>query len=230
MLSDPGKSDSFRRSSHWRSPLLKFQLRVKQDSALGLGTADGPKWRSNSFSGRERNRFLLGGSQGFADLSLVSGVDCLEDARSFAMLDYDADGWLDIALMSTQAPRFRLFRNRFGDGTKGGRVLTLRLEGANHAATASPAAAATSARDAIGAVVTAVTTTGRRTFRRSAGEGLASQNAAGLRLTLAPGESLRELQIRWPSGRTSTHRPKPGDSTLRLQEPASAAAPIDKGR
>ena len=120
--------------------------------------------------------------------------------------------------------------NRFGDGTKGGRVLTLRLEGANHAATASPAAAATSARDAIGAVVTAVTTTGRRTFRRSAGEGLASQNAAGLRLTLAPGESLRELQIRWPSGRTSTHRPKPGDSTLRLQEPASAAAPIDKGR
>lgn len=216
MLSDPTKSDGFRQSSHWRSPLLNFQLRVKQETPLGLGAPDGPKWRSNSFSGHERNRFLLGGRDGFSDLSLVSGADCREDARSFAMLDFDADGWLDIALMSTQAPRFRLFRNRLGDQGPAGRVITVRLEGANHTATAS---AGSSARDAIGAVVTAVSNSRSRTYRRTAGEGLASQNAPIVRLTLSPGESLREIRVRWPSGRTSNHRPKPSEAEVRLSEP-----------
>lgn len=214
MLSDPTKPAAFRESAHWRSPLLDFRLRVRQDTPLGLDAPDGPKWRSHSFSGHERNRFLLGGPEGFTDLSLVSGADCREDARSFAMLDYDADGWLDIALMSTHAPRFRLFRNRLGDLGRGGRVLTLRLEGGNRSANASDR----SARDAVGAVVTAVTSAGSRAFRRSAGEGLASQNAAAVRVTLAPGESLRELQVRWPSGKRTTHRPKASDTTVVLRE------------
>jgi hypothetical protein len=214
VLSDPTKPDAFRQSAHWRSPLLNFQLRVKQDASLGLGAPEGPKWRSHSFSGHERNRFLLGSRDGFSDQSLVSGVDCREDARSFAMLDFDADGWLDIALMSTSAPRFRLFRNRLADLGRGGRVLALRLVGGNRSAAVSDL----SPRDAVGAVVTAVTSTGPRVFRRSAGEGLASQNTAAVRVTLAPGESLRELKVRWPSGRLTTHRPKASDTSLVLSE------------
>ena len=85
MLSDASKSDAFRQSAHWRSPLLDFKLRVKQDTPSLTG-GDGPLWRSNSFSGHERNRFLLGGTGGFTDLSLLSGADCREDARSFAAL------------------------------------------------------------------------------------------------------------------------------------------------
>ena len=50
MLSDPGKSDSFRKSQHWRSPLLDFKLRVKQDQGVSLSSDDGPAWRSNSFT------------------------------------------------------------------------------------------------------------------------------------------------------------------------------------
>ena len=214
MLSDPTKPDAFRQSAHWRSPLLNFQLRVRQEAPLGLGAPEGPKWRSNSFSGHERNRFLLGGPDGFTDLSLVSGADCREDARSFAMLDFDADGWLDLALMSTNAPRFRLFRNRFGDLDRGGRALTLRLVGGNQSASASDL----SPRDAVGAVVTALTSAGPRGFRRSAGEGLASQNAAVVRVTLAPAETLRELTVRWPSGRLTTHRPKASEKLLVLRE------------
>ena len=214
MLSDSSKSEAFRQSSHWRSPLLNFQLRIKQDRGFSLTGGDGPAWRSNSFSGHERNRLLLQGADGFTDLSLLSGVDCREDARSFAMLDYDGDGWLDIALMSTNAPRFRLFRNRLGDLSKGGRLVTVRLEGGNHSA----AAGALSNRDAAGATVLAVTDKGRRLFRRSLGEGLASQNAAAIRVTLAPGEELRELQIRWPGGKLSTHRPDPGPSALTIRE------------
>ncbi len=215
MLSDASMSESFRRSSHWRSPLLDFKLRVKQDRP-SFSDSDGPAWRSNSFSGHERNRFLLKGPGGFMDLSLLSGADCREDARSFAMLDYDGDGWLDIALMSTNAPRFRLFRNRIGDITKGGRVLTVRLEGGNR----TPAAGPLSNRDAAGATITAVTSAGRRIYRRSLGEGLASQNAAGIRVTLATGELLKELQIQWPSGKRTTHSPDPAATVLTLQEPA----------
>ena len=215
MLSDPATSDAFRQSAHWRSPLLNFQLRIKQDRGFSLTGGDGPAWRSNSFSGHERNRLLLNGADGFADLSLLGGVDCREDARSFAMLDYDGDGWLDIALMSTNAPRFRLFRNRIGELTKAaGRVLTVRLEGGNHTASAGEF----SNRDAAGALLTAVTSTGRRVFRRSIGEGLASQNAAAIRVTLAPGEELRELQIKWPGGKQSVHRPDPGTSALTIRE------------
>ncbi|MFN0126859.1 MAG: ASPIC/UnbV domain-containing protein [Verrucomicrobiales bacterium] len=214
MLSDPTKSEAFRQSGHWRSPLLNFQLRVKQVAPSGLGETEGPEWRSHSFSGHERNRLLLGGAGGFADHSLVSGVDCREDARGFSLLDFDADGWVDIALMSTHAPQFRLFRNRLGEITKGGRVLTLRLEGANRDAAGSDF----SPRDAVGALVTVITSSGRRAIRRSAGEGLASQNSAGLRITLSPGESVREIDVRWPSGRTSTHRPGGRDRSIALRE------------
>lgn len=217
MLSDPSKSETFRKSAHWRSPLLDFQLRVKQDQGISLGGGGAPAWRSNSFSGHERNRLLLKGADGFSDLSLLSGVDCREDARSFAMLDFDSDGWLDIALMSTNAPRFRLFRNRIGAlATSGGRVLSVRLEGGNHHA----APGDLSNRDAVGATLTAVTSAGRRIFRRSMGEGLASQNAAAIRVTVAPGEELRELQIKWPSGKLTTHRPDPGARVLTIREAA----------
>ena len=90
MLSDPTQSERFLNSRHWNTPLLNFQLRIRQDSSVNGG--GGPAWRSNSFSGNERNRFLLSTASGFVDRSLVSGVDCREDARSFATLDYDGDG------------------------------------------------------------------------------------------------------------------------------------------
>lgn len=92
-------------------------------------------------------------------------MDCREDARSFAMLDYDSDGWLDIALMSTGAPRFRLFRNRIGELKPEREGALIRLEGGNH----TPQAGRLSNRDAAGAEVLVITSAGKRLFRRSAG-------------------------------------------------------------
>jgi len=101
-----------------------------------------------------------------------------------------------------------------GNGGRGGRVLMVTLEGGNRTAEAS----ALSPREAVGAVVTAVTSAGRRAFRRSAGEGLASQNMAAVRITLAPGESLQEVNVRWPSGRVTGHRPKATESAVVIRE------------
>ena len=94
MLKDAGRSKEFRNSPFWNSPLLDFRLRVPQNGPNGKAS------KSNSLSGNERNRLVMGGEDGFVGRSLVSGVDCQEDARSFALLDFDQDGWVDIALAS----------------------------------------------------------------------------------------------------------------------------------
>lgn len=214
MLSDPTQSEAFRRSEHWKSPLLNFQLRIKQEEPGVLTGSRGPSYRSNSFSGSERNRLLLAGDSGFVDRSLVSGVDCREDARSFAVLDYDKDGWLDIALASANAPRLRLFRNRSGDLGNKGRVVTVRLVGGNRGGVASEL----SNRDAGGATLRVVTTHGSRLYRRSIGEGLASQNGAALRVALLPDEEAKSFVVKWPSGRVIEGIIESGSEEVLLSE------------
>jgi hypothetical protein len=224
VLTDPTQPEAFRRSGHWASPLLDFRLRVPQQrGALALGSAGEPAYRSNSLSGHERNRLFLQGGEGFIDLSLVSGTDSPLDARSFALLDYDRDGWLDIALMSVGAPRFQLFRNRIAELSPddAGRVVTLRLVGANRSPGPVPGA---SNRDGVGALVVVETSLGPRAFRRSAGEGLAAVNAAALRFALREGEELRSVEVRWPSGDVTrlTNLPTADEVVLREGEAGGA--------
>lgn len=185
MLTDPTQSEKFRTSKAWQSPLLDFKLRVENDSV------GGPVFRSNSLSGNERNRLLIAADGHFHDESLVSGVDCKEDARSFAVFDFDNDGWLDIVLASPNAPRLRIFKNRMGELGHKGRMTRLKLTGS------------ASNRDACGALVTVETTKGSRVYRNALGEGLSSQNSKAIRLTLGENEILKSLEIRWPSGKVT---------------------------
>ncbi|MFT6794734.1 MAG: hypothetical protein ACJAR1_002749 [Rubritalea sp.] len=208
MLNDSSQSEEFRKSKHWKSPLLDFKAIVPQ-----LGTDK--RFKSNSLSGNERNRLVMRGKDGFVDRSLVSGVDCKEDARSFAMLDYDKDGWVDILLPSINGQRLRLFRNRFGDLGAKGNVVEVSLLGANGSDQAS---ANKSNRDAIGAVLTAVTDKTKRAYRKSIGEGLAAQNSGLMRVTLAEGETLQSLSVRWPSGKTTKISPVPEKSRIKIEE------------
>ena len=195
MLSDPTQSEAFRRSEHWQSPLLDFQLRVE------AGAFTGPAFRSNSFSGNERNRLLMARDAGFVDRSLVSGADSKKDSRSFALLDYDGDGWLDIALASANAPKLQLFRNKIGELGGQGRSVAVRLVGSVDRG---------SNRDAVGALVFA----NGRVFRRSIGEGLAAQNSASVWIP-----DTRQITVRWPSGQRTKHAVPPGAKTLTIAEP-----------
>jgi hypothetical protein len=201
VLSDPTQSEEFLRSKHWQSPRLNFQLRVQNTSSRG------PAYRSNSLSGNERNRLLLSKAGGYEDFSLVSDVDCREDARSFAIFDYDQDGWLDIVLASANAPRLRIFRNQMGTNERDkSRMTRIKLTGRE------------SNRDACGAVIMVTTNRNRRVFRKSIGEGLSSQNAPWIPVTLAPDESIKLLQVQWPSGRTSDYPPPKGPGLIELTE------------
>jgi len=176
---------------------------------------EGKSFKSNSLSGNERNRLVMRGKEGFVDRSLVSGVDCKEDARSFTLLDFDRDGWVDIALASCNGPRLRLFRNRFGDLGAKGRVVEVSLHGANNEAQASTLS---SNRDAVGAILTAVTDRGKRVYRKSIGEGMAAQNSGRIRVTLAEGEILQSLSVRWPSEKVTEITPVSGETAVTIDE------------
>lgn len=208
MLKDKSQSSEFRESKHWKSPLLDFNLRVP--------TGQRNVFKSNSLSGNERNRLVMGGpDSAYQERTLVSGADCREDARSFALMDFDRDGWVDIALASCNGPRLRFFRNRFGDLGGTGRVVEITLRGSH---TGSQPTVAVSNRDGVGAIVKAVTDRRTRAFRKSIGEGLAAQNSGRIRITLAEGETLEQIEVRWPSGKVSNVKPPSSASLLNISE------------
>jgi thiol-disulfide isomerase/thioredoxin len=163
-----------------------------------------------SLSGHERNHLFLS-RQGidFADVSALSGLDGAADGRAFGILDYDRDGWLDIAIVNANAPFLQLFRNQIGDRPRAdsqasaGKLLAVRFVGGNHTAAATTE---WSTRDGYGAVVEV--DLGEQTLVREhrAGEGFAAQNSATLGIGIGPAEAVPAVTVRWPSGRVQTAR------------------------
>ncbi len=135
----------------------------------------------------------------FFDVSLVSGTDDLADARSFALLDFNNDGWTDIALMSLNAPRFKLYQNKFGSIFPDNKMLRLRLIGGHKKSTS--AKDNLSNRDAIGARVLVSYQSGKTTmFHKQAGEGFGSQNSETICIGCPKTDHIVKLEVRWPSG------------------------------
>jgi hypothetical protein len=140
-----------------RTDLQKTTTNSSELAQLGRRTHD-EELGGASLSGFERNHlFLSSGGVKFADISGISGLDDPADGRSFGILDYDHDGWPDIALVNANAPMLELYRNRIGShpatlaNPAGGRMIALRFVGGNRAAKPTRTA---SARDGIGARVT----------------------------------------------------------------------------
>ncbi len=93
-----------------------------------------------TFSGHERNCAFLNIEDGtFANISAVSGLDFLDDARTHALVDWDHDGDMDVWTANRTAPQMRLMRNDAPQ--RDHHFLAIRLEGSR------------SNRDAIGARV-----------------------------------------------------------------------------
>ncbi len=175
-----------------------------------------------SFSGHERNHvFLNQDREDFVEVSGVSGLDHPGDSRAFAVLDYDRDGWPDLAVVNANAPQFQLYRNQMGEreGAKGGMV-AVRFEGGNRSSDASDE---WSTRDGYGARV--LVEIGDRTLLREhrAGEGLAAQNSATMRVGIGDAEQASRLEIRWPSGRSYTTTAVPAGTLVTAYEDPSAS-------
>lgn len=142
--------------------------------------------------------FLNDQQGGFRNVSSVSGADSLADGRSFAFLDFDRDGWLDIAVSNANEPKLELFRNRMGDAGASGGSIALAFRGANHAAAPSPGA---SARDGYGARVTVTLDDGRTLVREHVcGQGFAAQQGPVMRVGIGTNQ-VERASVRWPSGK-----------------------------
>jgi hypothetical protein len=196
-----------------RTALAQMSRRTRDEEKAGA-----------SLSGHERDRLFLS-SRGtrYRDVSGVSGLDDPSDGRAAALLDYDRDGWLDVALVSSNAPMLKLFRNRIGchpaadaEKPRGGMV-ALRFVGGNETPRPSPSF---SARDGYGAQVT-VDLGGRTLLREHrAGEGFAAQNSATLLVGLGEHDRARSVTVRWPNGRTQTTADVPAGTLLTAYENA----------
>jgi thiol-disulfide isomerase/thioredoxin len=176
-----------------------------------------------SLSGLERNNvFLNRGGERFDDVSGLSGFDDPADGRALALLDYDRDGWLDMAVANANAPALQLFRNQVGEiphpRPERRTMLALRLVGGNH--TAEPAEGL-SARDGYGARVTLAVGGATLLREHRAGEGFAAQNSAVLRIGLGDVDSVDRLRVDWPSGRVQELGPVAAGSLVTVYEDAS---------
>lgn len=134
-------------------------------------------------------------------MTLLSGADDMADGRSFGLIDFDGDGWQDIALMSLNAPRFKLYRNQLKPLYSDNRPFRFRLIGGQRDANSSTNQ---TNRDAIGARVLLTYKSGKKVMmHKQAGEGFASQNSETLSIGVPAGDSVLRMEVRWPSGEST---------------------------
>lgn len=166
------------------------------------------KYRLNGLSGGERNRLLLQGQkEEWVDLCLISGIDYRSDGRGHALLDFDHDGWLDIALISPQNPRLRLLRNQLGDLGLDQHFLSIEL------------IAGESNPDAVGTEILVESRGVTRRFQRELGAGLSSQNTKRIHIGMGNTTSLDRLTVRWPSGKEQVLENVKANPHLQIREP-----------
>lgn len=199
-----------RSDEHPGALLLQTRLYSRASERLQSGA---------SFSGHERNHvFLNQDGDDYVEVSGISGLDHPGDSRAFAVLDFDRDGWQDLAVVNANAPLFQLFRNQMGERTDAGRMVALRFEGGNRFAFPS---SQWSTRDGYGA--RALLEVGGRELLREhrAGEGLAAQNSATLHVGIGNAEVVTRLEIEWPSGRRSDTTAVPAGTLVTAYEDPS---------
>lgn len=199
--------------------VLEQNLRRIDDRAIEDGA---------SFSGHERNAFFLNTGGDYAGVSSLAGMDHSGDSRSFAYLDYDHDGWLDVVQVNANAPLTQLFHNDIGKSSNS-KHIAIQLVGGNR--TAEPVAGLSN-RDGIGARVFAVIG-GKEVLRElRAGDGFAAQNTKTLLLGLGDADHVESLRVVWPSGRVQTFGRIDAGAAVTIHEvPEHAAAfvPADSG-
>lgn len=141
----------------------------------------------HSWSGLEQNNVYVNLGDGtYADISYLSGVGFVDDARGAAPVDWDGDGDLDLWINNRSAPKVRFMRNEYDGGSQ---WLAIRLVGRS------------ATRDAIGARVEARLTNGRTLLRTvRAGVNYTVQGTKWVHFGLGPEGVLDEIVVRWPNG------------------------------
>ena len=213
MRSDESLSDQFRNNESWGTDPRTGKVKPSQER---LTYYYGPNYHRHSYSGYERNKFYLNVSgETFADLSGISGADDIADSRTWAALDYDQDGWTDIALVNANAPLLSLYRNTIGEIKKSNHIKILLVGGAD----GKDLGKGLSNKDGVGAVVEVVS--GDRLIKRvrKLGDGYAAQNSSTMTIGIGSELTAQSIKVRWPSGKiTMSQSPIKAGSMIVMKE------------
>jgi Flp pilus assembly protein TadD/peroxiredoxin len=158
----------------------------------------------SSWNGRERNVMLANNGDGtFSEVSGITGLDFVEDGRSFVLADVDHDGRLEVVLKNRNAPQVRVLHNAMQEI---GNSIAFRLRGV------------TSNRDAIGTAVTVEAGQLRQTKYLQAGSGFLAQHTKELFFGVGKSDELLRATVRWPGGLTQHFESLPASHRIELTE------------
>ena len=183
----------------------------EREPVTGRGSADVKRFElpslergKLSFSGHERNH-LFQNKRGarFQDISSVSGLDTPKDSRTFAIWDFDRDGWQDLVLLNINTPVLSIYRNQLGESKNNSEVSSamIALQFVGGSANDQPSTQF-GCRDGYG--VKAILKVGDQTMvgELQCGEGLAAQNSKTMWFGIGENEMVESIEIRWPLGGT----------------------------
>ena len=203
-----GESRDDLNSFFWRQVVANSPTEAKpaQDYERGWNALNELIRSDGTWSGFERNVFYANNRDGtFSDVSGAVGMDFVEDGRSFALADFDHDGRLEVFLKNRNGPQLRVLKNVIKDLPPS---ISFRLKGGK------------SNRDAIGAVITVETDSGRQTRSLQAGSGFLSQHSKEVLFGLGEAKGPVRASIRWPSGLVQKLRDLPLNHRVWVEEGA----------
>ncbi|MDH7501188.1 MAG: FG-GAP-like repeat-containing protein [Verrucomicrobiota bacterium] len=207
---------TFRFSPEWKRTPPPDNLGPEIDARMAGVERRGERILVHSLQPNERNRcFANRNGRSFVDIAGLSGLDNQADSRGFALLDYDRDGWLDLALVNANLPLFNLYHNEMpAAGIKGG-MIAVRFVGGNRTPTPSKEYAC---RDGFGARVTVDLGTEKFVREHRCGEGWSTQHSATMHIGIGARDEVAAVTVRWPSGKTCSTQHVPEGTLLTVYE------------
>jgi hypothetical protein len=207
---------TFRFSPEWKRTPRPDNLGPQIDARLTGVERQGEKVLVHSLNGNERNHYFANrGGRSFVDISALSGLDNPADSRGFAVLDYDRDGWQDIALVNANEPLFNLYHNEMPAAGLSGGMIGIRFVGGNRSSAPSKEFAC---RDGYGARVAVDFGDEKLVREHRCGDGWAAQNSATMIVGIGSHATVASLSVRWPSGKTSSTQAVPEGTLLTVYE------------
>jgi len=207
---------SFRFSPEWKRTSAPDSDGPMIDARLAGVDRQGDKVLVHSLNGNERNRYFANhAGRSFSDISALSGLDNPADSRGFAILDYDRDGWQDIALVNANQPLFNLYHNEMGTTGLSGGVIAIRFVGGNRQPSPSKGFGC---RDGYGARIVVDLGNEKITREHRCGDGWSTQNSPTMMVGIGSHTNVVSLTVKWPSGRTTTTRGVPEGTLLTVYE------------
>jgi hypothetical protein len=215
---------SFRFSPEWKRTPPPDNLGPEIDARMAGVERRGDRLLVHSLQSHQRNRYFANrNGRAFADVSALSGMDNPADGRGFAVLDYDRDGWQDLALVSANQPMFNLYHNDMPAAGLSGGMIAIRFVGGNRTAVPSKEYAC---RDGYGARVKVDLGDGILIREHRCGEGFSTQHSATMVVGIGSHTAVASVSVRWPSGKTMSTRNVPEGTLLTVYEnPAEVPAP-----